>query len=145
MMDVRRALLAVILSCAVVLTASPAMADGGRQSPRDGGGPIGDSQLTLAYNFSDNSDAASVSGGPFRVIVDVVNGRDRGFIKVVAVAPRGSRTPNLVCSPQRISDGAVECSLAFSVPGTWTLRALYLNSRGGPPQRVSLTNITVGS
>jgi hypothetical protein len=101
------------------------------------------SRVHLSFDFSDNSDAASASGGSFNIITDVLPEHSSGVVRMVAVAPAGSGLANLVCRYQVISASQVECGFNFSVNGTWGIRTQYAANRVTDVSATAVTNIYV--
>ncbi len=115
MLDVMRRLL-----CAAVFVASlfgVALAPAGAD-------PI-PNRITMSYDFSDNDQAASVSNGPFNIIVNLLPERYVGLVRMIAVAPVDSNASNQVCYFQWVDAGQAECSFNFTDNGVWAIHAQY--------------------
>jgi hypothetical protein len=78
---------------------------------------------SLSFDYSDNSNAASASGAPFNIIVNVLPGGFSGAIRIVAVAPEGSGVSNLVCGYREIEKSQAECAFNFTSDGVWSIHA----------------------
>jgi hypothetical protein len=83
----------------------------------------GQSTVALSFDYSDNSNAASVSNGSFDIIVDVLPDHTPGAVRMLAVAPDGSGNSNLVCIYQEVEKSQVECSFNFTTNGVWSIHA----------------------
>ena len=89
-----------------------------------------DAPVILAFDFSDNSQPASVSHNGFNITTDVLsltNGAG-GVVRMVAIAPATSTSSNLVCGFQVVRQGQVECSFNFTTTGVWRIRAEWAPS-----------------
>ena len=84
-----------------------------------------DAPVILAFDFSDNSQPASVSNNGFNITADVLSltGDSGGVVRMVAIAPASSSSSNLVCGFQAVRLGQVECAFSFTVAGVWRIRA----------------------
>ncbi len=100
-------------------------------------------KIHLSFDFSDNSDPASASGGAFNIITDVLPEHSPGVVRMVAVAPADSGLANLVCRYQEVSASQVECGFNFTVNGTWEIRAQYAANRETDVSATAVTNIYV--
>ncbi|MFI5035254.1 MAG: hypothetical protein ACHQFZ_03510 [Acidimicrobiales bacterium] len=131
----RRALLALLMVASTLgLAVLPASAEVS----------TGDvTKIHLSFDFSDNSDPASASGGPFNIITDVLPEHSPGVVRMVAVAPANSGQPNLVCRYQVITTSQVECGFNFTASGTWAIRAQYAVTRSSDVSATAITNIDV--
>lgn len=107
----------------------------------------GDSPVILSFDFSDNSQAASVSGGGFNIIADVLalSGQPGGDVRMVAIAPASSGSSNLVCGFQAVQHGQVECAFNFSAAGEWRVRAVWVDSTKDPVGAFSQTVVRVSN
>ena len=102
-------------------------------------------QTSLSYDFSDNSDAASASNGPFNIIVDILPEHTPGVVRMVAVAPAGANVSNMVCRYQVVVKSTVECAFNFTASGTWAIHAQYATSRLVDVTATAVVNISVGN
>lgn len=98
--------------------------------------------VILAFDFSDNSQPASVSNGAFNIVADVLSlsGQSSGVVRMVAIAPSGSSATNQVCGFQSVHKGQVECSFSFPVTGVWRVRAEWADAA---KDGVSVSSLTV--
>jgi hypothetical protein len=103
----------------------------------------GQSVISLSFDYSDNSNAASVNNGPFNIIVDVLPGHIPGAIKVVAVSPDGSGAANLVCAYQEIEKSQVECAFNFTNDGVWSIHAQMTDEDRSNVLAMAVTNLRV--
>lgn len=136
----RRTLLAAcFLAASLGFLALPAGADTATNSP--------DAPVLLAFDFSDNSQAAAVSNGTFNIITDVIalTGQGGGIVRMIAVSPAGSGLPNLVCDFQPVQQGQVECGFNFTTNGVWRVRAEWTDVKADPIQVVSVTDLRVAN
>jgi hypothetical protein len=106
-------------------------------------GSSGQSSLSLSFDYSDNSNAASASNGPFNIIVDVLPGHIAGAIRVIAVSPDGSGVSNLVCNYQEIQQRQVECAFNFTTDGVWSIRAQMVDEGRSDVLATAVTNLRV--
>ncbi len=128
MIGMRRLLCAAVFVVSVIgVTFSPAGAD-----------PI-PNRISLSYDYSDNDAAASVSNGPFNIIVNVLPERYVGLVRMIAVAPADSNASNLVCYFQWVDSGQAECSFNFTDNGVWAIHAQY---EAAPKTEVIATAVT---
>ncbi len=129
----RRVLLvALFLASSVGFGVLPAVADSGSNL------------IVLSYDFSDNSQPAAVSNGPFNVIADVFPAHTGGVVRMVAIAPDNSGYSTLVCPFQPVQQSQVECAFNFTVNGVWTLKAQYSTDTHVDVSAVSITRLRVG-
>lgn len=84
-----------------------------------------DAPVILAFDFSDNSQPASVSHNGFNITVDVLSltSGTGGVVRMVAIAPADSTSSNVVCGFQAVRQGQVECAFNFTATGVWRIRA----------------------
>lgn len=134
--SMRRALLALLLTASTVgLVALPAGAE-------VVGGDTGN-RIHLSFDFSDNSDPASASSGPFNIIVDVLPEHTPGVVRMVAIAPDSANVSNLFCRYQAVAGSQVECGFNFTVSGTWQIKAFYAATKSSDVAATAVTNIDV--
>jgi hypothetical protein len=100
-------------------------------------------RIHLSFDFSDNSDPASASSGPFNIITDVLPEHSPGVVRMVAIAPADSGLSNLVCRYQEVSASQVECGFNFTTNGTWEIKSQYAANRQTDISATSVTNIDV--
>lgn len=132
----RRVLATLFLATSIGLFALPAFAN---PIQRDGS----QSTLALSYDYSDNDAAPAVSNGPFNVIVDVLPEPQSGLVRMIAIAPDNSTSPNIVCPLQSLQQSQVECSFRFTDSGIWKIRAQYLTDPKGDVVLGSITKLRV--
>ncbi|MDE3064654.1 MAG: hypothetical protein KGJ36_03170 [Acidobacteriota bacterium] len=133
--SMRRAFLALLLTASTVgLVALPA---GAEVVASDG------NRIHLSFDFSDNSDPASASSGPFNIIVDVLPEHTPGVVRMVAIAPDSANVSNLFCRYQAVAGSQVECSFNFTVSGTWQIKAIYAATKSSDVAASAVTNIDV--
>ncbi len=86
---------------------------------------VSDAPVILAFDFSDNSQPASVSHNGFNITADDLSltGDAGGVVRMVAIAPANSQSSNLVCGFQAVREGQVECAFNFTSTGVWRIRA----------------------
>jgi hypothetical protein len=126
------------LLCAAILVAStvgflalPATADSS--------GPT----VLMSFDYSDNSAPASVSNGPFNVIVDVLPGDTTGLVRMFAVAPASTNDSNIVCRFQWINQSQAECAFNFPDNGVWAIHTQYVVVPQTDVVAVAVTNLRV--
>jgi hypothetical protein len=126
------------LLCAVILVAStvgflvlPANAD------------TSNSGVLLSFDYSDNTAPASVSNGPFNIIVDVLPGDTTGLVRMFAVAPANTNDPNMVCHFKWINQSQTECVFNFPDNGVWEIHAQYVVAPQTDVVAVAVTNLRV--
>jgi hypothetical protein len=133
----RRALYAALLAVSSIgFFASPAGAD------IVGSGSVSSS---LSFDYSNNSNAASASGGPFDIIVNVLPGGSSGAIRIVAVAPNGSGVSNLVCGYREIQKSHAECAFNFTADGVWSIHAQMAGADRSNVIATAITNLRVAN
>jgi hypothetical protein len=131
----RRVLFSLLLVASTLgLAAVPA---GAVMSVPDG------TKVHLSFDFSDNSDAASASGGAFNIITDVLPEHTPGVVRMVAIAPADSGLPSIVCRYQDVTDSQVECGFNFTVSGTWEIKSQFAVNRSADVLATAVTNINV--
>lgn len=101
-----------------------------------------DAPVILAFDFSDNSQPASAANGSFKIIADVLalTGQTGGDVRMIALAPAGSNSNNLVCGYQAVREGQVECSFNFTTDGVWRVKAEWTDN---PKNPISVSSLTV--
>ncbi len=102
-------------------------------------------QIVLSFDFSDNTAAASVSQGPFNVVVDVLPGGATGLIRMFAVAPASTNDSNLVCRFHWINQSQVECAFNFPDNGVWSIHSQYQTAPDTDVVGVAVTNLRVNN
>jgi hypothetical protein len=95
--------------------------------------------IVLSFDFSNNSQSASASNGPFSITVDVLPERTAGFVRVTAFAPEGSGNTPVVCDYQAVQQSQVQCNFNFTTSGLWSVRAQFVNTLKSNPQNVPET------
>ncbi len=103
------------------------------------------SKIQLSFDFSDNSNPASASGGSFNIITDVLPEHSPGVVRMVAIAPADSGLPNLVCRFQAVSDSQVECAFNFTVNGTWEIKSQFAADKSSDVSATAVANIDVSN
>jgi hypothetical protein len=108
---------------------------------------LSNAPVILAFDFSDNSQPASAASGSFKIIADVLalSGGTGGDVRMVAIAPVGSNSNNLVCGYQAVHNGQVECSFSFTTDGVWRVRAEWTDNVKDPASVGSLTVLRVSN
>lgn len=116
MFNMRRMIVAALMAVSAVgMLVIPAGAD-----------PTSAAKLTMSFDYSDNSAPASISNGPFNIIVDVLPESVNGLVRMVAIPPADSNQPRQFCSYAWINgNNQVECSFQFTTDGVWSIRAVY--------------------
>lgn len=110
----------------------------------DSSGPsVGPDKVSLSYDFSDNNDPASASGGVFNIIANVRPEHTPGVVRMVAVAPPDAGVANLVCRFQNVVHSTVECGFNFTAGGTWAIHVQYAANRDSDVSATAVTNISV--
>jgi hypothetical protein len=133
----RRALSAVLLTVSMLgFVAVPA---GAEVAGGDG------TKIHLSFDFSDNSDPASASGGAFNIITDVLPEHTPGVVRMVAIAPDSANVSNIVCKFQAVLGSQVECAFNFTASGTWQIKAQYAPDRSSDFAATAVTNIDVSN
>jgi hypothetical protein len=129
----KRALLAALfVASSVCITCLPAGADSSTSS-----------NIVLSFDFSDNSSAASASGGLFNIIADVLPEHSGGVVRMVAIAPADSGYSNLVCPFQPEQQSQAECAFNFTTNGVWSIKAQFAPDKLSDVASVSITNLRV--
>lgn len=95
--------------------------------------------IVLSFDFSNNSQPASVSNGAFNITVDVLPEHTAGFVRVTAFAPDGSGNTPVVCDYQAVQQSQVQCSFNFTTNGLWSVKAQFVNVLKTNPQNVPET------
>ncbi len=108
---------------------------------------LADSPVILAFDFSDNSQPASVSHNGFNITADVLSltGDAGGVVRIVAIAPANSQSSNLVCGFQAVRQGQVECAFNFTATGVWRIRAEWAPTTHDTVAVVSQTVLRVSN
>ncbi len=106
-----------------------------------------DAPVILAFDFSDNSQPASVSHNGFNITADVLSltSGAGGVVRMVAIAPADSTSSNLVCGFQAVRQGQVECTFNFTATGVWRVRAEWAPSTHDAVAVASETVLRVSS
>jgi len=99
--------------------------------------------VLMSFDYSDNTSPASVSNGPFNVIVDVLPGNTTGLVRMFAVAPASTNDSNIVCRFQWINQSQVECAFNFPDNGVWEIHAQYVIAPQTDVVAVAVTNLRV--
>ena len=101
--------------------------------------------IVLSFDFSDNSLPASLTNGSFNVIADVLPERTAGAVRMVAIAPDGSSSTNIVCAFQPVQQSQAECAFNFTDNGVWTIKAQFASDSRSVVSSVSITRLRVSN